>query len=161
MYCILGLVECLRHCNHVEMIHLNLIFVRAENYMNAIVWFAYFMGCNFGGWKKLYGLNWVGWNKYMGWNMHTEKIIRAKIFVLKKYMGSIVWGEKNCNGWKNGPNKKQKWNNGLGNIIPKNLVAHEEAACYVAFSMPRLILWCFFPAMIAFDPCGICPCGKA
>jgi hypothetical protein len=47
------------------LIHLNLIFVWAENYMDAIVCFAYCMGCIFGGRKKCMG-SIVGWNKYMG-----------------------------------------------------------------------------------------------
>jgi len=51
------------------LIHLNLIFVWAENYMDAIVcakilhavWAKFFVLL-----KKMYGLNCVGWNKCMG-----------------------------------------------------------------------------------------------
>jgi hypothetical protein len=77
--------------------------------------------------------------------MQTENIIRAKIFGLKKHIDSILWGEnfvqvETVCAEKNGPNKKMKMKQYARNIDPKNLVAHEEAACYVRFSRPRLIL---------------------
>lgn len=96
------LMKTLAHC-------INLIFEWDENYKDVIVCaeILYTVWAEFFVWlKKMYGMNCVGWNKYMGWNMWLKNI-SAKLRGLKKYRYSIMWAKKlyeqKWMGWKNGP----------------------------------------------------------
>jgi hypothetical protein len=62
------------------LIHLNLIFVWAENYMDAIVCFAYYMGCIFCGRKNVWAQLWAGINIWV-------EICRLKKLYGLKYVG--------------------------------------------------------------------------